>query len=362
MDVLEKMMPKIIDGYCARSDKPREVAENECKEYLKVIEDASAYMFNYSHSISYCLLGYYYGYFRHYYPYEFITAYLNNAANDDDIQTGTSYAGKIGIRVTMPKWGISKSDYSFDKEQGVIAKGLSSIKFMSNGLAEELYEIAHKQQYTHFVEVLKELNSNSSINSRQLDILIKLDFFSEFGNQRELLRITELFYEMFKKGEAKKISRDVIDGTQLEPIVKKYAVGVTKAGGIAKFYTLLDIDSVLCEVEDAVKAVNMPDLSDTMKVQNFAEAMGYAGYVSGRAEDRRKLYVMDVFELKRKSDGKQFGYSIITKSIGSGKEARFTVPNYVFNKEPIKKGDIIYCKSFEKNGEYFRLTSYTVVY
>ena len=53
--------------------------------------------------------------------------------------------------------------------------------------------------------------------------------------------------------------------------------------------------------------------------------MGYMGYISGKDEDRRKLYVLDLYPLKRKKDGKQFGYSIITKSIGSGKESRFTI-------------------------------------
>ena len=198
----------------------------------------------------------------------------------------------------------------------------------------------------------------TSINSRQLDILIKLDFFSEFGNQRELLRITSLFYDVFNRGQAKKISKEKVDGTPLESIVNKYSVGTTKAGGIAKSYTLLDVDSILREAEDAIKAVHMEDLSDILKVRNFADVMGYVGYVSGKEEDRRKLYVLETYPLVRKKDGKQFGYSVVTKSIGSGKESRFTVVNSLYNKEPINKGDIIYCKNFERNGQYFRLTQY----
>lgn len=44
-DILDKMMPRILDGYCSMSDKPREVAEEEAKEFLQIIQDASAYMF-----------------------------------------------------------------------------------------------------------------------------------------------------------------------------------------------------------------------------------------------------------------------------------------------------------------------------
>ena len=233
---------------------------------------------------------------------------------------------------------------------------------MSSGNGEELYQLAHKKKYTRFVDVLADIEKETSVDARKLDILIKIDYFSDFGNQRELLRIVDMFTETFKKGEAKKISKDKIDGTALEPIIAKYAVGTTKSGGEAKSYTLLDIDSILREVEDAIKALNLSDLSLILKVQNFADVMGYAGYVSGNEEDRRKLYVSDVYELHRKKDGKQFGYSIITKSIGSGKDARFTVFNPVYNKDPIKKGEIILCKSFNRDGQYFQLTAYDKVY
>ena len=361
-DRLDKAMPSILEGYCQKSPQPREIAEQEAKEFLQVIEDSASYQFGYNHSVAYCLLGYLCAYYRYYHPIEFITSFLNNAANEDDIRNGTAYANKVGIKITMPKWGLSKSEYFFDKEKNIIAKGLTSIKFMSSGIAEELYQLAHERTYTKFVDILADLDSKTSINTRQLDILIKLDFFSDFGNQRELIRISEMFYDTFKKGQAKKINKDKVDGTPLEPIVSKYSVGVTKSGGVAKSYTLLDVKSIMSEVEDAIKDIHMDDLSDLLKVRNFVDVMGYVGYVSGKEEDRRKLYVLDVFTLVRKKDNKQFGYSIITKSIGSGVESRFTVVNKVYDQDPIKKGDIIYCKSFEKNGQYYRLTGYSKIY
>lgn len=116
------------------------------------------------------------------------------------------------------------------------------------------------------------------------------------------------------------------------------------------------------ETEDAIKALHMDDLNDLLKVRNFVDVMGYVGYVSGNDEDRRKLYVMDLFPVCRKKDGKQFGYSVITKSIGSGKESRFTVFNKVFNQDPIHKGDIIYCQSFTREGQYFTMTGYRKIY
>jgi len=361
-DRLDAAMPSILEGYCSKSPQPREVAEQEAKEFLQVIEDSASYQFGYNHSVAYCLLGYLCAYYRYYHPIEFITSFLNNAANEDDIRNGTAYANRVGIKVTMPKWGLSKSEYFFDKEKNIIAKGLTSIKYMSSGIAEELYELAHHKSYRRFTDLLFDLDQQTSLNTRQLDILIKLDYFSDFGNQRELLRITEMFYDTFKKGQAKKISKDKVDGTPLEPIVTKYAVGVTKTGGVAKSYTLLDVVSIMEETEDAIKAIHMDDLSDLLKVRNFVDVMGYVGYVSGKEEDRRKLYVMEVYPLARKRDGKQFGYSIVTKSIGSGKDSRFTMFNKVYDTDPIHKGDIIYCKSFERDGKYFTMTGFSKIY
>lgn len=42
---LQKALPKILEGYCKKSDQPREIAEIEAKEFLQIIEDASSYMF-----------------------------------------------------------------------------------------------------------------------------------------------------------------------------------------------------------------------------------------------------------------------------------------------------------------------------
>lgn len=70
----------------------------------------------------------------------------------------------------------------------------------------------------------------------------------------------------------------------------------------------------------------------------------------------------EIKPLHRKSDGKHFGYSIFTKSIGSGKESRFTVFNRIYDKDPIKEGDIILCKAYDRDGQYFRLTSYDKVF
>lgn len=361
-DRLDAAMPRILSGYCAKSDLPKDIAEQEAKEFLQIIEDSANYQFGYNHSIAYCILSYLCAYYRYYYPIEFLTSFLNNAKNDDDIRNGTLYANKVGINISMPKWGLSKSNYFYSKDENIITQGLTSIKYMGAGIAEVLYDLAHSKTYTRFMDVLYDINAQTKIDARQLDILIKIDFFSQFGNQKELLRITELFYRIFNKGEASRISKSKVEGTVLEPIISKYANGTTKSGGVAKNYTITDMRSLLCATEDVIKSLHLTDLSDSTKAKNFKEMTGYVGYVSGKDEDRRKLYVTGVFPVVRKKDNKQFGYNITTKSIGSGKEGKFTVLNKLYDNNPIKKDEIIYCNSFTSDGKYFTLTGYSKIY
>ena len=138
------------------------------------------------------MLGYLCAYYRYYNPIEFITSFLNNAANEDDIQNGTMLARQRGIKIIQPKFGVSKGEYFFDKEKNVIAKGVSSVKYMSMAGADELYALSKSNHYDYFIDLLRDINTKTSIDSRQLDILIKIDYFSMFGNQRELFKIIEM--------------------------------------------------------------------------------------------------------------------------------------------------------------------------
>ncbi len=358
LEILQDALPKIVDGYCSRSDKPRDIAEQECQEFLQVIIDSSSYGFGYNHSIAYCLLGYLCAYYRYYHPVEFITSYLNNAANDDDIQNGTLLAKLYGIKITSPKFGISRGEYAFDLENKVIAKGLASIKYIGTKLANSLYEISNRKHYELFTDFLIEMKEEKLMDSRQLDILIHIDYFSQFGNQRELENIV-FFWNMFKAGDAKTIRKDKIEGSYIEEILKQNCDGKTKSGGDSASYKIVNAYDIIRDCERKVLSLHLPDFGVITKTRNYTEAMGYVGYVSNKEEDRPKLFVRDSLPLKRKSDGKQFGHSVLTQSIGSGIESRFTVFNNVYDKDPIVKGDVIKVIRWHRDkGQYFVMDGY----
>lgn len=358
----EQLLPEIERRFIEYCSEKYNMPVDECraiiKPFIQVILDASAYSFSWNHSDSYSCIGYICGYLRYYYPLEFLTASLNIFEdNMDKTVEITKYASKRGIRVTSPKWGVSRQQYSFDRDTNTIAKGLSSVKFLNANVAEELFFIAKKFDGSSFIDLLTDLSNNSSINSRQLDILIKLDFFSDFGNQRELLNIVEIFNK-FKQGKAKQIKKENVDGTEIGEIVAKNSDGKTKDGKEAKVYKLLDVHAIMVECEEQIKSAELDDLSIIDKMRNFEEYMGYAGYVSGQDVDDNKLFIRNIYPLKRKRDGKLFGYNVLTRSVGNGKESSMTVHKYRYDSQPFKKGDIIACTKWNRRGKYFELEGY----
>ena len=195
---IEKALPKILEGYCSKSDKPREIAEQEAKQFLQVIEDSSSYMFGKNHSLAYSMLSYLCGYYRHYYPVEYCTAYLTCANNDDDIANGISLAQSLGIDVVNVQFGHSSWQYTFSKSEKKIYRGLSSIPYMSKSVVDAMVIEAYAKSYLNFVDVIIQLTVMSSkMNSRQIETLIKMNFFSEFGSINYLLTILQ-FYKKFK--------------------------------------------------------------------------------------------------------------------------------------------------------------------
>lgn len=352
---LEGAMPKILEGYCKNSDKPREEAEKDAKTFLKVIEDASEYSFGYNHATEYSLIGYLCAYLRCYYPCEFITAYLNNAANEDDVINGTTLAAEYGFKVTPPRFGASRDVFYFNKEKKEIAKGLTSVKYMSAALANELYDIYDEVKGKSFMEVLKAL-SKTSIDARQLDILIKIGYFEEFGNMGELLKLVQV-YSFFKNGTAKSVSKSKVVGF-LTDIISDYATDKGVKGNELKSYTITDMDGLLAACEEQIRKSDVPDLTLKVKIQNSIEYLGYVGIQTGLPEDRRKLLITEVFPM-RGQNGVPWGYKVNTQSLGTGKQSSLTIPARIYAENQVAKGDIVYADNCYKNPKgYWYLNSY----
>ena len=192
----EQYLPKIRERFIRHMmehyGESKEHAEEIIESFLQVISDASNYGFSINHSTPYSYTGYIGAYLRYYYPLEFLTVILN-LQNDDKEKTGKimNYAKKRGIVIKPIEFGKSRAFYSFNREEQAIYKGVASIKFLNKKVAEELYQLSQEKEYDKddFVGLLRDIMEKTSADTRQMEILIRLDFFKEFGPKEALLEI-----------------------------------------------------------------------------------------------------------------------------------------------------------------------------
>ena len=317
MDRLQKALPQILEGYCSMSDKPRDIAEDEAKTFLKIIEDASSYMFGYNHSTGYSMIGYICGYLRYYYPREFITAYLNNANNDDDIKLGTELAKQLQIPIHSIKFRHSTAKYSCDKNG--IYKGIASVKFLNDDAANDLYAI-RDEKFDTFIDLLARIK-DLRVDSRKLEILIKLDFFSEFGGINYLLVCNSLFDKYYGKKQMKK-EKLYEEGLDFD-VVRKYAGKETP-----KMFSNLDSVGLINELISTI-----PNEKTTLRaiIAYQIENLGYVDVV----------------------DKKYAGYCVVTDlnvdyspklklyALANGNTIPVKIDKKIFKNQPLRRGDII---------------------
>lgn len=312
-DRLEAALPKILEGYCNKSDKPREQAEKEAMEFLQIIEDSANYQFGYNHSTGYSMIGYTCAYLRYYYPLEFISAYLNNANNEEDIKNGTVLASVKNIKIVDPKFGHSKDIYMPDKKENKIYKGIKSIKYMNDEIGNKLYEMGTSGKYKSFIDILK----NFPGDSRQLDILIRLGFFSDFGNQGKLLAIVSTYNDFN--------GRKVLNKNQCclpKDIIVKYAIETERQ------YRIFDADGLMNELYKNVSEEQFT-LVDLCAAES--EFVGYITYKDPSLYS--KAYVVDV--------DTKYSPKIIIYCLDTGLTKTVKMYKKMYTENPVQSGDII---------------------
>lgn len=287
----QQYLPKIHDGFISfmkeKYGETEEHAEEILQSFLQVIDDASRYGFSLNHSQPYSYTGYIGAYLRYHYPLEFLTVILNLQDDDKDKTTKiVSYAKKKKVTIKPIEFGKSRASYSFNREEQAIYKGIASIKFLNVRVAEELYDLAQTKTYDKddFVGLLKDIFEFTSVDTRQMEILIRLDFFKEFGAKEVLLEVylvmadkqkanTRMYPEFADKVvKEEKVNKRTGEVTYKEKTVKKplkYSIGLKDATKEVRLQNLR-------EYEQAVRA-NPPRKIELYEQIAFEkENLGYA--------------------------------------------------------------------------------------
>lgn len=325
MDRLQSALPQILEGYCNKSNKPREVAEKEAKTFLQIIEDSSNYMFGYNHSTGYSMIGYTCAMLRYYYPLEFVTAFLNNARTDEDIAKGTKFAKEKGFIIKAPKFGHSQNIYVCDKETKTIYKGLGSIKSMQNIAADIMNEI-YAESPNDFVAILFLCEDvrvdDKRINSKSMDILIDIGFFSDYGNLNTLKQARH-WYDKFAK--RKTIKKQDCDDWLID-IIRPNAGKETEKqfSDINKPQLIKDIISILPKHKDNLQLL----------IKNQIEHLGYVDVGDYDVD-------MDIYVVQSAHKDKWGRAWLDLFHIKSNQSVSYKCDTKWFDKNPCVKGDVL---------------------
>ena len=270
--------------------------EKMFEETWEMIQGCMAYGFASPHAAATSLDMCYGAYLKVNYPYEYMTVCLNNYSDDAErtakLKKELDY---FGIKLSNIKFGMSRANYSYDKDKHVIIKGIGSIKFLNSEVAEQLYTLSQSRVYDNFVDLLMDIAEKTSCNSRQLDILIQLDYFSDFGDPNELTYITLIFSKLWvnKEGFRKSIRAEKLglDYKFVEPYCKDYKPAQVKE---------VNFDAMREAVKDSEK--NLQKLDDMIKQCESHKKTGeFKGYnyekffkISEMPEDMKNKYATKI--------------------------------------------------------------------
>ena len=353
----EKLEERLRENWIKQTGSERMFSET-----WEMIQGCMAYGFASPHAAATSLDMCYGAYLKVNYPYEYMTVCLNNYSDDAErtakLKRELSY---FGISLSGIKFGMSKAKYSYDKDKHLIIKGIGSIKYLNNTVSEELYTLSQSRVYDNFIDLLEDIVTKTSCNSRQLDILIRLNYFADFGEIEELLYKTHYFSVLFDKNKGYK--------KQLKmSTAKKNDVDLGKLDGFAEFavsktnpddgnYKNLRSKELLLDLKYTGKPRSISSI-----ITDQQEFLSYIDYVDPNLDNR---YIA-VTNLDTSYSPKFVAYCLKTgktypmkvRKTRSGKSA---IIYTTFKEKPFKNGDILYmkkCKQEPKvklvDGEWIR--------
>ena len=300
-------------------------------ETWQVVQDAAHYSFNASHSLSVAIDSIYGAYLKSHYPLEYYTTVLTLYADDMD-RTSKLIAELpyFNIKLQPIKFGKSGADYTMDKENNFIYKGIASVKYCNSQIANELLELS-KNHYNSFIDLLKDIKGKTSLNARQLTILTGLNFFSDWGMNKYLLNVIDI-YDKF--ANAKIIAKNKMESLGVsEYLMTKYSGKETKSQ-----YRELNNQGLIKELCN--KLENKP-MNIIEQVKFDMEYLEYTTYTNPKMAD----YYYIVVGFTTYNDATK--PSLVLRNIKNGEEIKTRIKqSKIFKNQPFGQFSILRIDSF----------------
>ena len=214
-----------------------------------------------------------------------------------------------------------------DKDSFTIYKGIGSIKYLNKECANQLYELKNNK-YNNFVELLIDINNNVSINSRQMEGLIYLDYFKEFGKTEKILKTYNFFQRFFGKKQIKKEQINILNLD--ENILREYC---TKETDKTFSFDYTGMNGVICKISNKFEDKNV-SLQD--KIYKEIE---YLGYPITKLNNEGYYYVTEIQEFKNKKSITRY---LTMWNLHTNEQVKYKLSDFrTFSENPINENQLI---------------------
>lgn len=253
----------------------------------------------------------YCAYLKVHYPYEFyltmLKLYTEKGNQDKVVKIIDEMKRYKGIKLVPAKFGQDNRDWYVDKTNHTISQSLASLKYISQPVAEDLYA-CKDMQFESFVDFLRYIQMNTCLDKTNIEVLIKMGYFEQFGNRNKLMDLFKEFRE----------------GTKLKcKIEKKTKSWEKRLETLRNYERQLVVDP--CTIEDIVRYEQ--------------EYMGICVSTSPDAEDNEFL----ISEVDDK-----YGVKVMLYSIKRGTRGKLKVRKDLYEKQKPEEGQIILTKDCKK--------------
>lgn len=301
----------------------------------QMVQGCMSYGFAAPHALATAIDSLYGAWLKVHYPLEYYSVVFRYYEGDmERTNKLTEELKYFNISLKNIQFGHSAGSYKINKEENSIYKGLGSIKYCNVEVGDKLYELSQTKQYNSFVEILQDFPGDS----RQLDILIKLGYFSDFGSIGKLLKIVEIYNQYGSKTIIKK-DQCAID----KDIMLQYATETEKQ------YRLKDKDGF---INYLLGNITYKEYPITQRIKDEKE---YLGYVSLKIEGKSSTwYVTDI--------NTKYSPKVSLYNVGTGEEKVVKIEKRKYQMAPFDK-DVCLRATFEmknkckkdENGDWVKL-------
>ena len=274
-ELMAKIEPELKNGLMQRG-----WTQEQVDTLWDTILDFARYSFNKSHACAYAIIAYICMFLKIHHTKEFMCSWINSyIGKNEHLSPCLTEAKRMGVKVYDPVWGRA---YPVTRlfEDGIVL-GIASIKFCNEDMARQLTNLySSKKYYNDFVSLLKDIRTETNINARQLNVLIGINFFKDFGQNKYLSDIVSLYDDL---GEVSQIKKNKIPELNQKYGLTENIIRAHSNKETAKIFKELDTVGIINKLTTTI-----PNRSFTVREQVKFEMdnLQYTDYHNNQVSDK----------------------------------------------------------------------------